>query len=199
MFDISLPLVLSTFGIIFLAELPDKTAFSSLVLATKYKAHQVIIGAWLAMFVQAIIAVCAGGLLTLLPAMPVRIAAGIGFLIFAFLALHRKEEGAELGAEEKKEEKKGRPAWLASFLVVFTAEWGDLSQLAIAGIVAHQGHALSVGIGAILGLWLVMLIGALLGSQLGRVLSPKRLKLLSAILFAVIGIAMLYSAFHLGA
>ena len=64
MLPLSLPLILSTFGIIFIAELPDKTALASLVLATKYRAHQVIIGSCLAMLVQTMIAVSAGELLT---------------------------------------------------------------------------------------------------------------------------------------
>ena len=61
-----LPLILSTFGIIFLAELPDKTALASLVLATRYPARQVVLGAWLAFLVQTLVAVAAGSLFQLL-------------------------------------------------------------------------------------------------------------------------------------
>jgi putative Ca2+/H+ antiporter (TMEM165/GDT1 family) len=197
---ISIPLVLSTFGIIFLAELPDKTALSSLVLATRYRANQVIIGAWLAMLAQTVVAVFAGSLLTLLPAMPVRIVTGLGFLLFAALALHRtrKEEtreAREVRKEEVEELHEGKPAWLASFLVVFAAEWGDLSQLATAGLVAHQGHALSIGIGAVLGLWTVMAIAAYAGSQIGKHLSERFLNRASALIFTLIGIVMLVTAF----
>src|ERR1700681_2598138 len=49
---LALPLVGSTFGLIFVAELPDKTALASLVLATQYPLRQVIFGAWLAFLVQ---------------------------------------------------------------------------------------------------------------------------------------------------
>jgi putative Ca2+/H+ antiporter (TMEM165/GDT1 family) len=199
MFSISIPLVLSTFGIIFLAELPDKTAFSSMVLAAKYKAHQVFIGACLAMLVQTLVAVFAGSLLTLLPATPVRIIAGLGFLTFAFFAFRKRKDEEHLTAQEEKEEKAGKPAWIASFLVVFAAEWGDLSQLATAGLVAHQGNALSIGIGAVLGLWTVMLIATLIGSQLGRHLTHYRLSMMSSILFTIIGVYMLYSAVYPGA
>jgi len=197
--ELSLAIILSTFGIIFIAELPDKTALASLVLATRYKAHQVIVGAWLAMAVHVIIAVVAGSFLTLLPVQPVRIIAGLGFLTFAFLALKREPEEFEAKAEHEleKEIKSKKPAWVASFLAVFAAEWGDLSQLATAGLVAHNGHPFSVGIGAILGLWAVMAIAALAGSQLNRFLAPKRLNLLSGILFALIGAIMLVSAFSL--
>ena len=195
-FSISLPIVLSTFGIIFIAELPDKTALASLVLATKYKAHQVIIGAWLAMLVQTVIAVTAGGLLAFLPATPVRVVAGAGFLIFSYFAFTRKEEEelAKETLEIQKEGAKEKSAWIASFLVVFAAEWGDLSQLATAGLAAHTSAPLSVGIGATLGLWAVIAIAALAGGQLTKFLTPKRLTVLSGSLFALIGKFMIVSA-----
>jgi putative Ca2+/H+ antiporter (TMEM165/GDT1 family) len=194
-FAISWPIVISTFGIIFIAELPDKTALASLVLATKYKAHKVIIGAWLAMLAQTVIAVTAGGLLAFLPATPVRIVAGIGFLVFSYFAFTRKEE--EILAKEEEEvqkiAKKERSAWLASFFVVFAAEWGDLSQLATAGLAAHTEAPLSVGIGATLGLWAVIAIAALAGGQLTKILTPQRLTILSGTLFALIGLFMIIS------
>lgn len=195
MFDLSLPLILSTFGIIFLAELPDKTAIAALVLATRYRARDVVLGAWLALLVQTIVAVVAGGLLTLLPALPVRIAAGLGFLAFSYFAYTRDEE--EVEKEEEKEvagERLKRPVWLASFLIVFAAEWGDITQLATAALVAHQGHPLSIGLGALAGLWLVTLIAVTAGSQLGKYLNGKLLNLASAILFAGIGIFVIVTA-----
>lgn len=195
---LSFPIILSTFGIIFIAELPDKTALASLVLATRYKASHVIAGAWLAMLVQTVIAVLAGGLLAFLPAQPVRIVAGIGFIIFAYLAFTRKEEENLEKEKHEVEEKAKRPraAWLSSFLVVFAAEWGDLSQLATAGLAAHSGSPLSVGIGAVLGLWAVIAIAALAGKQLNRFLTPTILTWVSGALFALIGIGMLVSAFY---
>lgn len=196
MLDFSLPLIVSTFAIIFLAELPDKTSLASLVLATKYKASHVVAGAWLAFVVQTIVGVFAGSLLHLLPAKPVHIVAGLGFVIFAYLALKRKEEAVESEEEKevKKETKIGRPAWVTSFLVIFAAEWGDLTQLATAAIVAQSGHPFSVSIGAILALWSVTIIAAFLGSQLSKRLKPEILTVASGVLFAVVGIAIIVSA-----
>src|SRR5437870_2530572 len=127
-----LTLVLSTFVVIFLAELPDKTALASLVLATQYSMRQVVIGAWLAFLVQTGVAVIAGSLLQLLPSGPVRVAAGVGFLVFAVIALRRKEseELAEEGREVLAVKRRRLAPWMSSFLVVFAAEWGDLTQLA---------------------------------------------------------------------
>jgi putative Ca2+/H+ antiporter (TMEM165/GDT1 family) len=188
--------VFSTFLIIFLAELPDKTALAALVLATRYKARYVIAGVWLAFLVQTAVAVAAGSVLRLLPAKPVHVAAGLGFLVFAVLALRRNEE--EELAEEKGEVASVRarkaPPWLASFLVVFAAEWGDLTQLATAALVAQTRQPVPVAIGAVAALWTVTVIAAFAGSQLSRFVSPTTLTRASGALFAVVGIVIIASA-----
>jgi putative Ca2+/H+ antiporter (TMEM165/GDT1 family) len=178
------------------AELPDKTALASLVLATRYRGRDVILGAWLAFLVQTAVAVLAGSLLQLLPARPVHLAAGIGFLVFAVLAFRRKEDAVlveEAGAVVQEERRQVAP-WLASFLVVFAAEWGDLTQLATAALVARTGEALSVAIGAVAALWTVTVIAAIAGAQASRVLTPRLLNAVSGILFAVVGVVVIASA-----
>ena len=196
MFALSVPLILSTFGIIFVAELPDKTSLAALVLATKYKAVDVIAGVWLALLIQTIVAVLVGGIFTFLPTQPVRIAAGIGFLVFAVLAYRRKEDEVEKKEEDEvAHAKKRRPAWLISFLIIFAAEWGDLTQLATVALVAQNGHPFSIGIGAILALWAVTIIAVVSGSQLSRFFNPKTLNLISALLFGAVGIFIIVSAF----
>jgi putative Ca2+/H+ antiporter (TMEM165/GDT1 family) len=189
-------LAASAFAIVFVAELPDKTALASLVLATHLPPRQVVIGAWLAFLVQTIVAVLAGSVLQVFPAEPVRIAAGLGFLVFAVLAL-RRDVKDEL-EQEQRDVQTGRgrrsPPWLASFLVVFAAEWGDLTQLATAGLVAHTGKPLEVGVGALAALWAVTVLAATLGSQMSRVLTPTLLNRLSAGLFAVVGVFIIASA-----
>lgn len=201
--SLSFPILLSSFGLIFVAELPDKTALASLVLATRYPTRQVIVGAWLAFLVQTLVAIAGGMFLQLLPSRPVRIAAGLGFLVFAWLAFRREDEEEVQDVQEVLEETEGasrpatrlrRPAWLTCFLVVFAAEWGDLTQLATAALVAQTGNALSVGIGATTALWSVTVIAAVAGRQLGRLLAPSVLKIASTLLFLAVGLAVLGSA-----
>jgi|SRR5579875_487293 len=195
-----LGVALYAFALIFVAELPDKTALATLALATRFRTRDVVLGAWLAFAAQTVIAVAAGSLLHLLPARPVRIAAGIGFLLFAVLAL-RRDEAAE---EEEKEEREQVEAaktrrlqpWLASFLIVFVAEFGDLTQIGTANLVAQTRKPLAVGIGALLALWAVTLIAALTGTQSSRFLRPRLLQQISAALFAIVGIAVLVQALH---
>ena len=183
------PLVLSTFGVVFVAELPDKTALASLILATRYPARQVVVGAWLAFLVQTAVAVAAGSVLQLLPSQLVRVAAGLSFLAFAVLALRRKQADRE----PPRVRARTKP-WIASFFVVFVAEWGDLTQLASAALVAMTGRPLSVAIGAIAALWLVTVLAAVAGARLGRMLAPTLLNRASAALLAAVGVFVLASA-----
>jgi len=198
-FSPALPLIASTFGLIFIAELPDKTALASLVLATQYPMRQVIFGAWLAFLVQTLVAVAAGSLLQLLPSQPVRLASGVGFLIFAVIAARR-----DLEEEEQEEEQRavaiaqGRPPWMACFLVVFAAEWGDITQLATAALVAQTGQPVPVALGAVLALWSVTLLAAVAGAPLGRYLPPRLVKWASVVLFAAVGSVVIVSALRPG-
>jgi len=182
--------VLSTFGFIFVAELPDKTALAALILATQFRARDVILGAWLAFLVQTLVAVLAGSVITMLPARPVHYAAGVGFLIFAWMAMRRGEEEFEVEADPES----NVPVWVKCFVVVFAAEWGDLTQLATAALIARTGQPLAVAVGAVLGLWTVTVLAALTGSQMGRFLSPRTLKIASAVLCALVGVAILVTA-----
>jgi putative Ca2+/H+ antiporter (TMEM165/GDT1 family) len=126
----------------------------------------------------------------------VRTAAGLGFLIFAVMAFRRKEEDEEKQEEESEigHAKKRKQVWLTSFLIIFAAEWGDLTQLATAALVAQNKHPLSVGIGAILALCTVTVVAVFSGSLLNKFLNPKILNFVSGLLFAGIGIFIIVSA-----
>jgi putative Ca2+/H+ antiporter (TMEM165/GDT1 family) len=154
-------------------ELPDKTFVATLVLATRYRPLLVWIGVGSAFFVQTLVAVTAGGLLSRLPHRPVVAFAAVMFLIGGIVLL-RSAKRADLEEEETEQEfaaKVTGPAtgWRAvatSFTVLFVAEWGDLSQLLTAGLVVRTKDPLSVFVGAWIGLLLVSALGAAAGRQL---------------------------------
>lgn len=144
-----------TFATIFLVELPDKTFIAALVLSTRYRPLLVWIGVGLAFLVQTLIAVLAGKAATLLPD---TLIAGVTITIFlagAFILL-RTAPGADAGEKQTEEEyaakaaspKTGFKAIAASFLVLFAAEWGDLSQLLTINMVARYDDHVSVFLGA---------------------------------------------------
>ena len=161
------------FGAIFLVELPDKTFIAALVLSTRYKPLAVWIGVGLAFFVQTLIAVLAGHLATFLPDTLITSVALVIFLIGA-VVLIRSAPGADEEERATEEEyaakavdsRTGIKAVVASFLVLFAAEWGDLSQLLTLSMIAKYGHPLSVFIGA----WAALLTVSGLAVLAGRVL-----------------------------
>lgn len=189
------------FILIFPAELPDKTFIATLVLSTRYRRLAVWIGVALAFAVQSAIAVAAGGLLSLLPQ---RLVLGITFLLFAagailMLVSGLRARSAELAEEanetEEFEESAARHAgassstWriaITSFIVLFTAEWGDLSQLLTAGLAARTGEPFSVFLGAWLALIIVAGIAVLIGGWLQKRVALWRIRLVSAAVLAAL-------------
>jgi putative Ca2+/H+ antiporter (TMEM165/GDT1 family) len=164
---------LTAFGLIVPVELPDKTFVATLVLATRYPSMPVWLGVSSAFLVQCVVAVAAGGLLSLLPALPVQIGAATLFAIGAIvLIVGARKVDRDEAAQEKEYAGKisgSRTGWRAagaSFLVLFAAEWGDLSQLLTISLVAQYHDHVSVFIGA----WLALLTVSGLAVIAGRVL-----------------------------
>jgi putative Ca2+/H+ antiporter (TMEM165/GDT1 family) len=165
--------VATAFALIFPVELPDKTFVATLVLATRYRPLLVWIGVSAAFVVQCLVAVVAGGLLSLLPGALVGAVAGALFLVGA-VVLWRGAASAD--AEEQAEEQEvasrttadvhGFKVVATSFGVLFLAEWGDLSQLLTAGLAARYHDPVSVFIGS----WLALITVAGLAVVLGRTL-----------------------------
>jgi len=170
-----LVVVATAFALIFPVELPDKTFVATLVLATRYRPVPVWAGVSAAFFVQSLVAVTAGGLLSLLPHPVVSAAAGLLFLVGAVI-LWRGAADVDADVEESEEEAEvvalaaADVTWLraaaTSFGVLFLAEWGDLSQLLTAGLAARYHDPLSVFVGS----WLALVVVAALAVVLGRTL-----------------------------
>lgn len=75
---------------------------------------------------------------------------------------------------------------LTSFIVLFTAEWGDLSQLLTAGLAARSGEPVSVFLGAWLALITVAAIAVLIGGWLQQRVAMWRIRLVSAAVLAAL-------------
>ena len=169
----SLAIALTAFVLIFPIELPDKSFIATLVLSTRYRPLAVWVGVTAAFLVQTVVACTLGGLIARLPRTPVEVVAAVLFLVGAVLlwrgAAHAEEEEEETEREYATKAKagvRGLRAVGASFLVLFVAEWGDLSQLLTAGLVVRYQDPWSVGVGAFLALATVSALGAVLGRTL---------------------------------
>jgi Ca2+/H+ antiporter, TMEM165/GDT1 family len=171
----SLSVVLTAFVLVIPVELPDKTFVATLVLATRYRPLAVWVGVGLAFAVQTLVAVTLGGAIAELPHRPVTAVAAALFLVGGVILLRgagrADEEEAETEAEfagKARAAATGLRAVTTSFLILFLAEWGDLSQLLTAGLVVRGGHAVSVFVGAWAALLVVSAVGAVAGRWLLR-------------------------------
>ena len=181
------PVVIAlTFAAIFVVELPDKTFVATLVLATKYRPLLVWIGVGLAFTVQTIVAVLLGHAVTYLPEDIVRAVAGVIFLVGAAL-LFRDRPRADAKEHEHEEEfaakataATGWKAVLTCFLILFAAEWGDLSQLLTISLVAKYDAPASVFVGALGALLVVSGLAAIAGRTLLKFISLHALHYLGA-------------------
>lgn len=167
-----LAIVALTFGAIFLVELPDKTFIATLVMSTRMRPLFVWIGVAAAFFVQTLVAVALGKAASFLPADLVHVVAALMFLIGAVILFREARSADESVGHTEREfaEKAGTAQGLkvvgTSFLVLFAAEWGDLSQLLTASLVAKYDDPISVFLGA----WGALLAVSGLAVILGRVL-----------------------------
>jgi putative Ca2+/H+ antiporter (TMEM165/GDT1 family) len=164
---------LTAFVLIVPVELPDKTFVATLVLSTRYRPMPVWLGVTAAFGVQCLVAVAAGSLISRLPETPVKLFAALMFLIGGIVLFRgaRKADREESEQEEEYEKKVSdyRTGWraaIASFTVLFAAEWGDLSQLMTAGLVASGRPGVPVFFGSWLGLAAVAGAAVLLGRWL---------------------------------
>jgi putative Ca2+/H+ antiporter (TMEM165/GDT1 family) len=182
----------SVFAVIFVAELPDKTALTTFVLATRHKPLPVFTGAALALAIQSLVAVAAGQLLSKLPSRVVHVGAGLLFLVTAVIMWRQSSESE---AEEHETTAAGfwRTAWVV-FGVVFLAEWGDLTQLATAALAARYRAPFAVFFGATAALWAVVAIATVIGSHAGKLLPPRATKRVAAGIFCAVGIAFVTGA-----
>lgn len=179
-----LPVVATVFGVIFAAELPDKTMVATLILSTRYRHLFVWIGVASAFLVQVAIAVAAGGLLSLAPERLVAVVSGALFAFGAWVLLFRKDAD-----EEEDIEAPPAGAWRSiatSFAVLFVSEWGDLSQLATAGFAARFGDPVSVFAGAWGALATVAALAVVVGRSLLRVIHEDLLRRLAGAAMAVL-------------
>jgi putative Ca2+/H+ antiporter (TMEM165/GDT1 family) len=190
--------IATAFVLIVPVELPDKTFLATIMLTTRYKPLAVWLGVATAFLVQCAVAVAAGKLLTLLPHDLVQWIVAVMFAVFAVL-LFRSARQAHLEEDSDEEtppvvHRGGARAYGASFIVLFAAEWGDLSQLLTAGLVAKGYDPFAVLIGSWFGLCAVSGAAVLIGRALLKRVRPSRVTYVAAALCAIFAVITVVSA-----
>ena len=189
-----LGIVLAVFPLIFFGELPDKTMFASLLLASRGRPVAVWVGASLAFVVHVVIAVSIGvALFHVLPDRAVDILVAVLFAIGAVLAFSESEAEEEAAAEDVIEHTLPRPHRVVAtaFAVIFVAEWGDLTQVLTANLAARYHAPFSVAVGAVLALVSVAALATFSGKQLVRLLPGTLLRRVTGVacsIFAVVAV-----------
>ena len=180
--DVQLDIIVAVYPIIFLGELPDKTMFASLVLSTRGRPFVVWLGAAAAFAVHVVIAVTIGvALFHLLPRRVLEAFVAAMFLAGAVLALREATKQREEEQLVEREVASHRRIAVTAFLVIFLAEWGDLTQILTANLAAHYHDALSVGLGALLALWTVAGLAVVSGQSLLRLVNIATVRIVTAV------------------
>lgn len=187
---LSFTIMAIAFGVVFLAELPDKTALAGLVLGTRYRASYVFAGVAAAFAVHVSLAIAAGSVLTLLPHRLVQAVVGLLFLAGAAMLLLKKDDEDEETIKAPADQSFWKVSG-AGFMLILIAEFGDLTQIMTANLAARYDNPLSVGLGAVLALWTVAGLGIVGGRTLMKYV-PLRLitKVAAALMLALAGFSL---------
>jgi putative Ca2+/H+ antiporter (TMEM165/GDT1 family) len=189
---VRISIVLTTFAVILLAELPDKSLFASLILGTRFHPFGVWVGVAAAFAVHVVLAVAIGEAISLLPARLVASITALLFAIGAYILLFRASDGDEAD-ESGRAVRVGPPptvtrALATSFGIVFLGEMGDVTQITTANLAARYGDPLSVGLGALLGLWTAAALAVTVGRGLLRVVRPVLLRRAAGCILGVLAV-----------
>jgi len=172
----------------FLVELPDKTSLATLSLVSRYGGRVVWLGSAAAMIAQTAIAVLAGRVLSEVPKAPLRWVEILLFLVFAFWLWKEsvEKESSEVGILPSRPGfRKGRVRIVAqAFLLVFFAEFLDLTQIATVAYASRFPHHLLrlfvVVAAALVAANSIVVLGS---GKLSQILAPKWIQRTSAVIF----------------
>lgn len=186
---------IGTFSLVFLAELGDKTQLAVLSQTCKYRTGlSVFFGSSAALIATTALGAVFGHLLgTFIPPMVIRIVAAMAFIIMGFLiwreACQSEEEpqGQNCDVESLSHGLWNWRAFASTFALLFVAELGDKTQLAILGLASRQEAPWTVFLGGALALVTLTGLAVLGGEQLCRLIPRKTLLRAAAILFVVLG------------
>ncbi len=180
-----------SFGVIFVAELGDKSQLMALAFATRYRTVPILIGITVATAVVHLASVAIGhGLGATLPTGWISLVAGLAFIGFGLWTLR----GDVLTEEEKRKAAKGgKSAVLAVGVAFFLAELGDKTMLATITLATQYGW-FGTWVGSTVGMVAADALAILVGRLLGRKLPERTIKYGAAALFAISGLWLIIEA-----
>nr|WP_130472904.1 TMEM165/GDT1 family protein [Candidatus Magnetaquicoccus inordinatus] len=188
----AVPITATTFALIFLAELGDKTQLVCMTLAARHRPMPVFLGALFAFIILNVLAVIFGSALSAW--IPKNVLVWIVAALFAFFGIQSLRAAKEEEEEEEVAEQSGHSILIRAFLMIFLAELGDKTQIAVIGM-ASTAPMIPVWIGATLALGASSALGVLVGRTLLQKISKPLLNRASGLFFlglAALSLAGLY-------
>ena len=187
----SFPVALaSSFSLIGLAEIGDKSQLVCVALAVRYRAMPVLMGAIAAFSLLNLAAVLVGAAVAnWLPEQVITAAVGVAFLLFGLHAFSNSDAEQE---DEVVENKSNHSIFFSTFLLITLAEFGDKTQIAVAGL-ASTADVTAVWLGATLALAATSGFGVLAGRTILQRVPVNLLHRISGTLFILFGMAALLS------
>ena len=199
---LTLAALASVFALVFVGELPDKTMFASLVMASRGRPVAVWFGAAAAFVVHVAIAVTVGvAIFHLFGHRVVEVVVAVTFMAGAVLSFVSRntvddepsEANPDIGSSGSGAGagRAGRfvstPAMRTASMaagVIFVAEWGDLTQIIIANLAARYHDPIPVAVASLAALWVVAALAVASGKGLLAVVSPRSLRIVAAVVLA---------------
>lgn len=179
--------MLAALGLVFVAELGDKTQLVALGMGARHRLRPVLLGVAVAYAASNLVSVVVGGLLG--AALPTRaLGVGGGLLFIAFGLWNLRSQAAADAAVDRRASHSHVVVSVA--VAMFVAELGDKTMLATATLAA-QGNPVLVWVGATVGISLSGAVGVLVGRASGARLPERAIRVGSSVLFAAFGVALL--------
>jgi putative Ca2+/H+ antiporter (TMEM165/GDT1 family) len=178
---------LVSFGVIFVAELGDKSQLMALAFAARYRAVPILIGITIATAIVHAISVGAGAVLGVaLPERAIQVVAGLAFFGFAAWTLR----GDELSHDEAaRVDHSSRSAIVAASVAFFLAELGDKTMLATITLATTHG-VVGTWAGSTLGMVAADALAIGVGKLLGTRLPERVIRIGAAASFVAFGLLL---------
>ena len=177
-----------SFGIIFVAELGDKSQLMAMTFATRYRARTILAAITVATALVHLFSVLVGAAIgAALPTDAISVAAGVAFLTFAAWTLRGDELTEEDAARATRDT---RSVFFTVGLAFLLAELGDKTMLATVTLAADNG-LVGTWLGSTVGMVAADALAIVVGQQLGARLPERAIKIGASVAFAAFGILLI--------
>ena len=185
---------LLAFGVVFVAELGDKSQLMAMTFATRYRPTTVLAAISAGAAVIHLLSVAVGSALgAALPRDAIAVAGGLAFLGFAVWTLRGDDDGDDDLEAVPRTRRRDRSVFATVLAAFVLAELGDKTMLATITLASDNG-AVGTWLGATLGMVVVDGVAIVVGTQLASRLPERTVRIGSAAVFAIVGVILLVDA-----